>query len=270
MMVYVYWLVPLVVLLAVVSKPASAPDDRPSVTIPKGVRLAILLLGPPALSYLHFTYGLPALIRGINPPAVPPVPAAAYRAYATPFLASVQLVFRAFVLVVLPFATGLVTVRQILRSRRGLGESRAAARLSFGAYLLLWGFVAARVCVPLVMGMERTEFYALRLSTWTALHPALVGFNMIIAGPICEEWYFRGVLWPVLEQRFRPVGVVIVSSTLFGLIHDPANHAIVAWTAPLFAGVLLGNLRLRGHSLVSCMAWHAVINVCSWHPNLTG
>lgn len=85
-----------------------------------------------------------------------------------------------------------------------------------------------------------------------AVMVALVTFVV----PFVEEMVFRGVLLDAVRERIGPVGAVLVTSGLFGLMH--VEPSIVVATTLL--GGVLGVLRLRSDSIWPSVALHAANN----------
>jgi membrane protease YdiL (CAAX protease family) len=95
------------------------------------------------------------------------------------------------------------------------------------------------------------------LATLTHASPAvatLIVFHVVLAGPILEEWLFRGVLLPVWSTRFGVLRAVAMTSMLFGVLHvdDPLGAAVFGWIAAL--------LYLRSRSLWPPIVFHAAHN----------
>ena len=84
----------------------------------------------------------------------------------------------------------------------------------------------------------------------------------------CEEILFRGVVLPSLAALARaPIGAVLASALLFGLIHLDAAGDAAAFTRIPFAivvGVGLGLLRVRTGSLVPPILAHAMLNTITF------
>jgi uncharacterized protein len=87
---------------------------------------------------------------------------------------------------------------------------------------------------------------------------ALVGFGFtaIVLAPLFEETLFRGVLLPVLGQRWGAGPGVLASALVFGLAHLSLGELV-----PLTVlGMGLGWLRLRSGRLAPCVLMHALWN----------
>lgn len=118
-------------------------------------------------------------------------------------------------IVVLARADGLAAVRRALRSLiRGRGTAGALA-------------VAALVPVVVAVGavlvdqaMGRTA--PLELPPWWAV-PLVVGYVMVLGGPLGEELGWRGHLLPALESRWGPMRATLIIGAVW-----------TAWHLPLF------------------------------------
>lgn len=102
-----------------------------------------------------------------------------------------------------------------------------------------------------------SEFSPVALGLWLAFR----GVGTIIMVPIAEELAFRGYLYRVLQAAkfeavdFRAFGLValIVSSSLFGLMHD-------RWLAAALAGALYALLMVRSGRISDAIAAHMATN----------
>jgi len=77
-----------------------------------------------------------------------------------------------------------------------------------------------------------------------------------VVGPIVEEIFFRGFLYPALRRYWGFVGAMIASSILFAGVH--AN--IFSFFPIFFLGVVLTYLYEKRQSLIPCMALHVFHN----------
>ena len=89
----------------------------------------------------------------------------------------------------------------------------------------------------------------------------LLGLVSITLAPLIEEWFFRGLLYPVLARRTGMAWGVVLSAVPFALLHLPqyAN----AWAAGLvifIVGLVLGVVRAKTRSVGSSFLVHAGYN----------
>jgi membrane protease YdiL (CAAX protease family) len=130
-----------------------------------------------------------------------------------------------------------------------------------------WGLGWAVLSTPTVLLVGE---FARRLLPATTLHPALelwkdadpiqswlIVITAVVAAPLAEELFCRGVLYNAVAERFSPWTGVLASSALFALLHasrwpDPV---------PLFLlGVLLALAYARSASLWTPIFFHAAFN----------
>lgn len=82
-------------------------------------------------------------------------------------------------------------------------------------------------------------------------------FSAVVAAPIVEELFFRGILQRLVERMTgRAVFAIVAASLLFMAIHDP-------WTTrpPIFVlSMFLGWLYFRTGSILAPIAMHALFN----------
>ncbi|HEY1759274.1 MAG TPA: CPBP family intramembrane glutamic endopeptidase [Bryobacteraceae bacterium] len=91
---------------------------------------------------------------------------------------------------------------------------------------------------------------------------AIVMLFGVVIGPIFEELFFRGFLYPLLARTFGAAGGVILSSIPFALLHGPQNQW--AWqqvTLVGVAGVAFGFVRSRTGSTAASTILHSCFNL---------
>ncbi len=82
------------------------------------------------------------------------------------------------------------------------------------------------------------------------------GFTAVVLAPLFEETLFRGVLLPVLGQRWGAIPGLLASAFTFAVAHLSLGEL-----APLLVlGLGLGWLRLRSGRLAPCVLMHAFWN----------
>ncbi len=89
----------------------------------------------------------------------------------------------------------------------------------------------------------------------------LTSLFAISVGPLMEELFFRGFLYPVLARRMGVVNAVILTAVGFGLIH--ALQLGFAWGLVLIiflVGVVLTIVRALTHSVASGFVVHVSYN----------
>ncbi len=79
----------------------------------------------------------------------------------------------------------------------------------------------------------------------------------VVAAPILEELFFRGLLLEQLSRRWRPAAAVGVSALFFGLVHVPNPPQMIN---AFVAAVVMGYIYLQGRSLLTVIVIHAINN----------
>ena len=88
-------------------------------------------------------------------------------------------------------------------------------------------------------------------------------FMITVIAPICEEFMFRGFLFPTLWKKWGLAAGVLVSSALFGLLH--ASGTPVELLLPLaLLGIVLCLLRAWSGSLIPGIALHSFNNAIAF------
>jgi len=86
---------------------------------------------------------------------------------------------------------------------------------------------------------------------------ALSALDVVFAAPVLEEMVFRGVLYPTLRRRLKPLPAALVSSLLFGLGH---MYSLAGLVSVVWAGFLFALAYEHTRSLVPAIAAHAAGN----------
>ena len=122
------------------------------------------------------------------------------------------------------------------------------------SFLLLYAGVFLLLGLDEYLPSEQTEDIVLE-------GPAIVASIGLIVlwGPLVEETFFRGFIFPGLTRRMGLVGAAIASSLLFAVVHGDPRIMV-----PFFViGILLAWLYQRTGSLWSCVAAHSIWNAAA-------
>lgn len=80
-------------------------------------------------------------------------------------------------------------------------------------------------------------------------------FLIAILAPIAEEFFFRGMLYPLLRKWGSGVAIV-GSAALFSMVH----FIPILFPSLFFVGLILGLLRERSNSIIPCIVLHIMQN----------
>jgi hypothetical protein len=114
------------------------------------------------------------------------------------------------------------------------------------------------VLMPMLfLGLRPPEESSLaRNGTMTAIDYWWLFLLLAIAAPIAEEIFFRGMLYSYLRSRMHYLGAVLLSATLFALIH----LIPFAWPMLLMHGIVLALVTERCKSIYPAIVLHAINN----------
>jgi uncharacterized protein len=90
---------------------------------------------------------------------------------------------------------------------------------------------------------------------------ALTGIFAVSLGPLMEELFFRGFLYPVLARRLGLTSAVLITSAAFGIIHGA--QLAFAWGLVLIifvVGLVLTIVRARTGSVAASFVVHVAYN----------
>lgn len=156
-------------------------------------------------------------------------------------------------------------LRKGIRVRDYLGLRWAGGRATLRwciAVIAFW--VASDVMTTLVLDRPlvpevMVEIYrnaGIRLLLWLAI---------VVAGPVVEEFMFRGFLLPGLRgpdgSGWRDLIAVAVSSGAWAALH--LQYDAYGVTTIFLGGLLLGYARIRTGSLMPCLLMHMIMNFVS-------
>ena len=130
----------------------------------------------------------------------------------------------------------------------------------------IWPFVAGGLAMQIVfLFLERllpfpkeTPFDALLRRPAAVV---LIAVFAVTLGPLMEELFFRGFLYPVLARRFGMGKGIVATALGFGLIHVVQYG--YSWASVLLiflVGVVLGIVRARKDSVAAGFLVHAAYN----------
>ena len=91
---------------------------------------------------------------------------------------------------------------------------------------------------------------------------------------ICEEAGFRGYMQRPIEKRHGALVAILISSTLFMLVHLTKSWSMIGMVPIVFgAGILLGMLAYASRTLVFCMIGHTIMDIglfAYWWTQIAG
>lgn len=130
----------------------------------------------------------------------------------------------------------------------------------WGAYLaggvtLQVGLLLLGSLLPMPKNAPIQEFFRTARDAWT------VSVFGVLVAPICEEVYFRGLLYPALARWVGAPVSVVLTSLAFAIIHAPQLGA--AWGPVLIiflVGITLTTVRAVKKSVAATILMHMAYN----------
>ncbi len=140
------------------------------------------------------------------------------------------------------------------------------------AILALIGYAAA-ICIWIALIPQTTNQAAHKLTAVTQ-HPGTLAAVLIVVGlalfaPLCEEVFFRGVLYRSLRNRLSLWPAVLIAGSLFGLIHIFA-YPLNTIPIKIVFGILMCLLYERTGSLLPGIAVHSFVDGTAADLAVTG
>jgi CAAX protease family protein len=138
---------------------------------------------------------------------------------------------------------------------------RPALGWTLAAYAVFW---LVAVIVGIAFGEPEEQDIVLDLRDEDSVL-VLAGFAVMVCllAPLAEEFFFRGFLLRVLQEKTNVVVAVAVTGIAFGLVHLPSGDWIGMIVLSLF-GMALCALFLLTSSLLPCIMLHAFHNSISF------
>jgi membrane protease YdiL (CAAX protease family) len=135
----------------------------------------------------------------------------------------------------------------------------------YGAFLLAW-VPLAMILYPYLVHLAGYEFHAQEPVQYYADESMgarlwIVLIVTCIGAPLAEEIFFRGFLFRAVQQVSTPVVAVVVTSILFGAVHE-ASVAIPVGVL----GLCFGYIRMKTGGIGSSILIHMLHN--SWTVSL--
>jgi membrane protease YdiL (CAAX protease family) len=135
--------------------------------------------------------------------------------------------------------------------------------------VMMVGWWIFQLLVVLIFGQPEQQDLVEELKTErSALVLVSFGLLVCVLAPICEELFFRGLMFRVFADRMGLIGGAVLSGAIFGLVHltgGPLTTGLV-----LFAlGFGFALVRWWTGSLLPSMGLHALNNAVSFGVTLT-
>lgn len=135
-------------------------------------------------------------------------------------------------------------------------EPIKCSRLGFNPIVTLFGVVVLVAISVVLFPFERHMPADSRVfddSVWTLI-------NVVIVAPIFEEIIFRGKLYNILRVSSSPIVAVLLSSTIFGIIHfEP-----VVFISGILSGLLFSYAYIRTRSIFAPVLLHMCNNALAY------
>lgn len=164
--------------------------------------------------------------------------------------------YLAFFGIVFPLAALLL--RRLPAAAPEKGNIRARHFFAFLPILFLCSFVGSQLSQWLVALLA--DAFGLQtgsaLGTLLLTHPLVMVFILLVAAPLCEEWFFRKLL---LDRAciYGEKLAIFVSALLFAFYHTSIYQFFYAF----FVGLIFGYLYLRTGRLWVTVLMHAIYNL---------
>ena len=144
------------------------------------------------------------------------------------------------------------------------------APVSFVIYSLLAG-ILLMIVTNIFPGFDANEAQDIGFENLTAYYEYVLAFiTLVIIAPVAEETLFRGYLYGKLRKYMPMVGAVLLSATLFALLHlnfgidaESGEFMVSQWNVVLSIlplGIILAVLREKTGSIWASILLHAIKN----------
>ncbi|MGA8764032.1 MAG: type II CAAX endopeptidase family protein [Candidatus Sulfotelmatobacter sp.] len=132
---------------------------------------------------------------------------------------------------------------------------RSVGRLLFAGMVLLFALNLLGRFLPMPKSTPFEQFFARPLDAY------LTSVFAVTLGPLMEELFFRGFLYPVLERRVGVLLAIFLTALPFGLLHLPQyGYAWGSVLIILLVGVALTTVRAVTKSVAASFLVHVGYN----------
>ena len=142
-------------------------------------------------------------------------------------------------------------------------RSRGGGKLGFGVHRSDGPLIVAGIVLATAAGIVIEPLLALFPDSYLEQLNDMIGrggwsiLMTVVAAPVLEEIFFRGLVLERLSRRWSGAAAVLVSSAFFGLVHTPILPQMVN---AFVIAVVMGYIYLQTRSLVPVIAIHAINN----------
>ncbi len=100
------------------------------------------------------------------------------------------------------------------------------------------------------------------LKVWKQIPFVLVALCMSLAPAVCEELFFRGVLFQSLRKVTKPYQTILITGIIFGLFHilSASSIASARFIPTALMGLILGWVCYKSQSVIPGMVLHTIHN----------
>ena len=142
-----------------------------------------------------------------------------------------------------------------------LPEWRSALGWTLAAYATFW---IGAILIGLALGDPKEQDIVVDLKAENSVL-VLAGFAVMtcLIAPLAEEFFFRGFLLRTIQEKTSAVIGVVITGSLFGLVHLPSGDWVGVIVLGLF-GIALCAVFVLTSSLLPCIMLHALHNSISF------
>jgi uncharacterized protein len=165
----------------------------------------------------------------------------------------------------------LIRSRQLRPRDLGLRPTLSVQGAGYAVLALVGYLLAITVWIVLI---PQTTVHAAHKLTAVTQHPGTIAAVLIVAGlavfaPVCEEVFFRGMLYRSLRNRLSLWPAALIAGALFGLIHIFA-YPLNTIPLKIAFGILMCLLYEQTGSLLPGIAVHSVVDGTAADVAVTG
>ena len=129
-----------------------------------------------------------------------------------------------------------------------------AGVIFLGIGVLMLGLLLLDRVLPMPKSTPFDQFFAHRSDAY------LTAIFAVTLGPLMEEVFFRGFLYPVVARRAGALPAILITGVLFGAIHSPQYGYSWAVLIIVLVGIVLTTIRAVTKSVASSFLAHVGYN----------
>ncbi|MDN3594312.1 CPBP family intramembrane glutamic endopeptidase [Zunongwangia endophytica] len=125
--------------------------------------------------------------------------------------------------------------------------------------VVIWPFLDLPDLIDKILNEEKIYSYSLQKITWniTSFEQCYYSLRTLLLMPILEETFYRKIIFEKINEKYKTITAILISSFLFSLGHLDYSFFSTAF----FIGIILSLVYIKTRNLVIPIVIHSLINL---------